>query len=330
MQTNDFPLGGCNERFKDMVELAEGTIESTTRRTPLCYSNFFSQYVNGSVYMKLENQQVTHSFKIRGACNKICHLTEGEKDRGVVTASSGNHGLAIAKLSEEMNLHATIFVPKDTPQKKIDKMSDCGVSAKLCGEVYDEAEQEAFKYADENNLVYLSSYNDPLVVAGQGTVGLEIIKELPKVDVILVPVGGGSLISGVATVTKNTEGDINVIGVQSEASPVMYESLNKGKIVDLTVSDSIADGLSGGLVEGAITFDIAKDLVDEMVLVGEQTIKKAIRMLWEKEGQIVEGAGAVGLAAIIEDAERFRNSKTVAVITGGNIDESLFTEVTHS
>jgi threonine dehydratase len=197
----------------------------------------------------------------------------------------------------------------------------------LYGKTYDEAEQKAISIAKEENRTYISPYNDKLIIAGQGTIGLEILENLPKVDVILVPVGGGGLISGIGTVVKSKNPVIKVIGVQSDASPVMYKSLKAGKIVDVAIKDSIADGLSGGIEKGSITFELIQEFTDQIILVKENSIKKAIKLLWQNEKEISEGAGAVGLAAILENKERFKDKITVVIISGGNVDDDIFQKI---
>jgi len=318
--------------YKDVdvnkIKKARETIKPFIKRTTLKHSHFFSSLCGGEVYLKLENTQTSNAFKIRGAFNKMLHLTSKEKQRGVVTPSSGNHGLAVAIAAEKLNLAAKIIVPEAAPRKKIDKIKKYNVELIIYGKEWDEAEQKALDLACKEGITYVSSYNDPLVIAGQGTIGLEILEEFPEVEVVLVPVGGGSLISGIATAIKDRNQEIKVIGVQSKASPVMYESLKAGKIVKMRIESSIADGLSGGIEQGSITFEIAQKNVDEIILVKEETIKEAIRLLWEKDNQVVEGAGAVGPAALIENRAQFKNKKVVAVISGGNIDDDLFNEIT--
>ena len=312
------------------IKIARETIRPFIERTTLKYSNFLSSLCKGTVYLKLENTQLSHSFKIRGAFNKILHLTPEEKQKGIITCSSGNHGLATAIAAKEFNMSVKIVVPETTPQKKVNKIKKYNVDLVLYGD-YDEAEQKALELAHKEGKTYISHYNDPDIIAGQGTIGLEILEEFPEVDKVLAPVGGGGLCAGVAIAMKNNNRAIEVLGVQSEASPVMYESLKAGKILkseELKIQDSIADGLSGGIEEGSITFKVAQKNVDEIILVKEETIKKSIRLLWEKDNQVVEGAGAVGPAAVIENKEHFKNKKTVIIISGGNIDNKLFDEIT--
>ncbi len=309
------------------IKKAYQIIKQHIKKTPLKHSYFFSQLCEGNVFLKLENQQITNSFKIRGALNKMLQLSEGDKMKGVVTASAGNHAQAVGIGAEKLGLRAIIFVPKSTPKKKIEKIKTCDVELIIHGNNYEEAEKEAIYLAKINDMTYLSPYHDKLVIAGQGTIGLEILDDLPKVDVILVPVGGGGLISGISVVVKNKNSGIKVIGVQSEASPVMYESLKAGKIVDIAKVDSLADGISGGVEKGSVTFEISKKYVDEIILVKENTIREAIKLFWENEKEISEGAGAVGLAAVMENKERFKNKKTAIIVSGGNIDDVVFQKI---
>lgn len=312
------------------IKIARETIRPFVKRTTLKYSNFLSLLCQGTVYLKLENTQLSHSFKIRGAFNKILHLTPEEKQKGIITCSSGNHGLATAIAAEKMDIAVKIVIPKTTPGKKVDKINKHNVDLVLYGD-YDEAEQKALELAHKEGKTYISPYNDVDIIAGQGTIGLEILEEFPEVEKVLVPIGGGGLIAGIAIAIKNKNRAIEVIGVQSEASPVMYESLRAGKILkseELKIQNSIADGLSGGIEEGSITFGITQKNVNKVILVKEESIKEAIRLLWEKDNQVVEGAGAVGPAVVIENKEQFKNKKTVIVISGGNIDNKLFNEIT--
>ena len=312
------------------VEDAKKALKPFIKKTTLKYSHFLSSLCQGTIYLKLENTQLSHSFKIRGAFNKMLKLTPEEKQKGIITCSSGNHGLATAIAAKELGITAKIVIPESAPRKKADKIKKYNVDLLLYGD-YDEAEQKALELAHQEGKTYISGYNDPDIIAGQGTIGLEILEEFPEVEKVLVPIGGGGLLAGIAIAIKNKNRSIEVIGVQSEASPVMYESLKAGRILkseELNIQDSIADGLSGGIEEGSITFKIAQKNVNKVILVKEESIKEAIRLLWEKDGQVVEGAGAVGPAAVLENKEQFKNKKTVMVISGGNIDDELFNKIT--
>jgi threonine dehydratase len=309
------------------IEEARKSIRGEVNRTPLVRSQFLSNLCSGEVYLKLENLQVTNSFKIRGALNRMMHLTPEEKRRGVVAASSGNHAQAVAIGAEKLNLDATVVVPETTPKIKIEKIRKHMVDLILHGEMYDLAEQYAREIARKEGRTFISAYNDPYVVAGQGTIGLEILEDLPTVDTIIVPVSGGSLLGGIATAAKGIKPDVEILGVQPENTPAMYYSLKAGKIIDVKMKHTIADGLDGNIEQGSVTFEIARKYVDEVILFNEETIKKAIRLLWEKERQVTEGSGAISIAPIITSAQRFARKKTVAVISGGNIDEAVFQNI---
>lgn len=309
------------------IKKAQNIIQPHIKKTPLKYSNFFSQLCKGNIYLKLENQQITNSFKIRGALNKMLQLSTKEKQKGVVTASAGNHGQAVGVGAEKLNIIAKIFVPKSTPKTKINQISICDADLIICGENFKETENKAISYAKKNNMTYISPYNDELVIAGQGTLAIEILQDQPKTNSILVPVGGGGLISGIGIAAKSINSLVKVIGVQSKASPVMYESIKAGKIVILPTKDSIADGISGGVEKESITFTYSQRFVDKIITVKEASIRQAIKLLWENEKQIAEGAGAVGLAAILENKNQFKNKNTTVIISGGNIDDSIFQDI---
>jgi threonine dehydratase len=311
--------------FQDILQ-AQKNIASYTNRTPLTQSKFLSELCHGSVFLKWENQQLTHSFKIRGALNRLLSLTSEEKAKGVMTASAGNHGQAVAYAAQKLGFHAEIVVPTYTPKVKVEGIRQWGASLLLYGDTYGEAEKKAKELAAKEGRLYVSPYNDERIVAGQGTVGLEILKDLPSVDVVIVPVGGGGLIGGVAIAVKSQKPAVRVLGVQSTASPVMYESLKAGRIVPPHRHEryTIAEGLVGAVEKGSITFTIAQQWVDEVTLVREELIRQAVYLLWKNEGQVVEGSGAAGVAMLIENKESFKGKTVAVVITGGNIDLYLF------
>jgi threonine dehydratase len=290
-------------------------------------SSFLSELCQGEVYLKLENLQVTNSFKIRGALTRMKLLNAEELRRGVITASAGNHAQAVAICAAKLDSPAIVVVPVTTPKIKIEKIRQQNVELILHGEVYDAAEQFARQLAKERNLTFISAYNDANVVAGQGTIGLEILEDLPNVESIIVPIGGGGVIAGIATAAKNVKPSTEILGAQPQTAASMYHSLKAGKIVDVEMGDTIADGLSGNIEKGCITFEIIQRYVDEVLLFDEKTIRKTIRILWEKERQIVEGAGAISIAPIVTTPNRFAGKRTVSVITGGNIDDSVFKEI---
>jgi threonine dehydratase len=302
-------------------------IEGDVKRTPLVRSSYLSELCRGEVYLKLENQQTTNSFKIRGALTRMKRLSEKELELGVVTASAGNHAQAVAICADKLASHATIVVPVTTPKIKIEKIRRKSVELILHGDLYDDAEQFARQLAKERGLTFISPYNDPVVAAGQGTIGLEVVEDCPNVDSIIVPVGGGGLIAGLGVAAKNLRPSVELLGVQPYAAAAMYHSLKAGKIVDVEMQETIADGLSGNVEKGSVTFEMIQRYVNEILLFDEDIIKKSIRLLWEKEHQIAEGSGAIAIAPIISTPNRFAGKTTVPIITGGNIDEDVFEKI---
>jgi len=298
--------------------------------TPLARSQFLSDFCGGDVWLKLENLQVTNSFKPRGVFNKLLHVSAEERGRGMITASAGNHGQALAYAAQKLKFPAKIVVPKATPKIKINGIKEYGADLVLFGNTYDEAEWKAKELARKDCYTYISPYNDELIIAGHGTLGLEIIEESPNVDVVIVPVGGGGLISGIGIAVKSIKPNVRIIGVQSEASPVMYKSWRAGKIVETRMVETVAEGLSGGIEKDAMTFKIIQEYVDEMLLVREETIRRAVYLIWKYDRQVAEGSGAAAIAPILENKSGFAGKTVVAVITGGNIDAELFQSIVAS
>jgi threonine dehydratase len=313
----------------DDIGKAQKLIASYIKVTPLCRSEYLSKLCLADVYLKLDNLQPTHSFKIRGVMNKLLNLTDEEKKQGVVTASAGNHGQAVAFGAKELGFSAKIVVPTNTPTVKVEGIRRFGADLLLFGANYPEAEVKAKELAIEEGRLYISPYNDECIVAGHGTAGLEIVDEKPDVDLVVVPVGGGGLISGISIAVKTLKPDAQVIGVQSHAVPVMYESLRANRIIPAHRHESttIAEGLSGGIEKNSITFGIVREFVDKVVLVKEESIRKAVFLLCVNEGLVVEGSGVAGVALLLENPAEFIGKTVVLVITGGNIDQSLFSAI---
>jgi len=309
------------------IYAARGRIRSWVRETPMEYSPYLGELCGGEVWLKLENLQLTGSFKIRGALNKLLQLSKEARKRGIVAASSGNHAQGVGYAARELGVEATIVVPRNTPAVKLEAIRRYGVELVVHGEEYMDAERLARRMEQEEEKTFVSAYNDLEVIAGQGTIGLEMVEEQPDLDVVLVPVGGGGLISGIGCVIKTALSRAEVLGVQSVASPVMAESIRQGHIVEMELDESVAEGLHGGIEEGSITFDLCRNLVDDFILVQEETIKEAIQLLLIRQRQVVEGAGAVGVAAIMEDPDRFRGRRIGVVISGGNLDTKLLREM---
>jgi threonine dehydratase len=311
------------------IEKAQKTIAPYVKAIPLKRSEYLSELCSANIYLKLENHQATHSFKIRGTLNKLLHLTPEEKAKGVITASAGNHGQAVGFGAKELGFSAKIVVPINTPKVKIDAIKRFGVELMLYGETYTEAEAKAITLAKQEGRLYISPYNDPLIVAGHGTIGIELLRELPELDSVVVPVGGGGLIAGISIAVKTQKPTTRVIGVQSIATPIMFESLRSGRIVPPHRHEpaTVAEGLGGGIEAGSITFSIAQQFVDEVVLVEEETIRKAIYLLYKYEGEVVEGSGAVGAAFLLDNADAFRDKTVAMVVSGGNIDEPVLKKI---
>ncbi|MHA1966060.1 MAG: threonine ammonia-lyase [Candidatus Thorarchaeota archaeon] len=304
----------------DDIEQARKRIKGHIRTTPLHHSPYLSELIDGSVSLKLESEQVTGSFKVRGALNRLMTLKKEESARGVITASTGNHGLGIAFAAKKLGISAQVVFPNDASKVKLKKMQKAGVEV-IQDVGYAEVESYARKLAEERGLTYVSPYNDPMIVAGAGTSGLEIIEQLGNIDAVIVPVGGGGLISGIGTVIKAMSPHTEMIGVQSEVSPEVYESWKVGHWVDAEESDSLAQGLMGGVEPDSITLDIIQEQLDRIVLVSEKSILEAIRVLYEKEKLVIEGAGAASTAVLLEHKVELVGKRVVAVVSGGNISE---------
>jgi threonine dehydratase len=308
------------------IKDARKAIAPFIKCTPLVQSQFLTTFCGCPLFLKLENQQITSSFKPRGVFNKLLNLSSEEQNRGIITASAGNHGQAVAYAAQKLGYYARVVVPTHTPKVKIDGIKKYGADLVLFGDNYDEAERKAKELAREDGCAYISPYNDERIIAGHGTIGLEVLEALPDVDVVMVPLGGGGLLSGISIAVKSIKPDVQVIGVQSKASPVMYESLKAGRIVAVEkAGNSVAEGLSGNV--GPITFGIVQKYVDRVVLVEEETLRKAVYLLWVHDQQVVEGSGAAAVAPVIENIPLFKGKRVVSVVTGGNIDSDLFQNI---
>jgi threonine dehydratase len=301
---------------------ARKRIQKWTRRTPMEFSQSLSKICGGEIWLKLENYQITGSFKIRGATNKLLLLDEKMRRQGVITASSGNHAQGISYVAQELGIDATIVVPKHTPQVKINAIREYKVDLIIEGEEYMDSERLARKLQREQGKTFVSAYNDKELIMGQGTIGLEMIEDIPHLDIVLIPVGGGGLASGVGSVFKKAS-DTEMIGVQSLASPVMYECIKQGEICEIPIEESYAEGLHGGIEKGSITFNICKEVIDSWIILEEKSILKAIKYMLHEHQMLVEGAAAVGPAVILENQKRFKNKKVGILISGGNLSTEL-------
>ena len=326
MSTRSEPLDGPQRTARDAREAAK-RIRDFVVETPLSYSSAFSDMTGANVYFKLENRQTTGSFKLRGATNRLMTLTDAARSKGCVAASSGNHGAAVACAMQQLDTSGTIFVPEQTSAKKVDAIRGYGGDVVFFGTDGLDTEQHARAFAQQNGMTYLSPYNDDEVVAGQGTCGVEIARQLPDVDSVFVAVGGGGLIGGVGSVLKEQRRGIRIIGCQPAASAVMAHSIAAGRIVELESAPTLSDGTAGGIEAGAITFPLNRLVVDEFVIIEEQRIAEAMQRFMDTEGDIIEGAAGVAVAGLLELGESVRGQKVVVIICGGNISRQKLEQV---
>lgn len=293
--------------------------QGVTVRTPLTRSTGLSEMTGADIFLKWENLQRTGAYKLRGACYKMSLLTPAERARGVITTSAGNWALGVALSAQSMGIKATICVPENTPKVKVERCREFGAEVVLHGAYFDEAFAHCQDLARKSDKVYVSGTDDHDVFAGHGTVGCEIMEDLPDVDTILIPVGGGGLATGIAVWAKTINPKIRVIGVQSTAARTMYECFRAGRLVDVPVPPTIAEGLAGGITQ--LNLDLALEYLDDMVLAGEEGLKDAILWVMKNERQVIEGSAAVGPAAVLQRKIEFdKREKVAVVISGGNID----------
>ncbi len=314
-------------RITDVLE-ARRFLSGRVRKTPIERSDPLSEAAGSSVYLKWENQQICGSFKVRGALNKMFSLGVDEKQRGVVTASSGNHAQGIAMASTILGVRASICVPGVCPRTKRDAIRRLGgdnVTLHVAGHFYDDAENEAHRLEKEQGMTYVSSFEDHYIVSGAGTLGLEMLMDEPELDLLVVPAGGGGLINGVAIAAKALRPDIEIWGVQSVASQPYVVSWPGGRVVEVEYDDSLADGLTGWIPQSLL--DLARKRISGFVAVEEKDIAGAIAFLHREHHQIVEGAGAVGVAALLSEKIQPGNKTTGVVISGGNIDHAVLEKI---
>lgn len=319
---------GDQTRTTDVVTLldvvaAARRIAPYVQRTPLERSAYLSDAVGADVWLKLECFQTTGSFKLRGALNALLALDNEARGRGVVTASAGNHGLGVARAADLTGLPSVVVVPETASAAKVDLLRQTGCELILHGPDYDAAEAHAVDLAETRESTFVSAYDHPAVVAGGGTIALEILETLPEVDLLIVPAGGGGLISGVALAAKAVQPQIEVYGAQSTASPALHAALAAGRQVTVPILDSLADGLSGNIASSSITVDLAGRYVDQVVLVEESEIAAAMRAILEHEHVLVEGSAAVTAAALRTGRLPAAGRSVVLVLTGRNVAPSV-------
>lgn len=311
--------------YKD-TEDAYNRIKNYTVKTPLDES-FYLGNENKKYFFKLESFQKVKSFKIRGALNKMLTLNNEEKKRGVATISSGNHGSSVSYAAKLLGIaNVKIIVPASTPQSKIDKIEYFGGEAILLGKNYDEANSLGMNYILENNLTYIDAYyDDPYIYGGQGTIGIEILEQNPNIDTIVVPIGGGGLITGIAVAAKHIKPDIKIIGVQTEACPAMVKAYEDNVFYEeYPNTETLCDSLIGGI--GKLSYELAKDYVDEFLVVSENSIAKAVSFMAKQEKFIAEAGSCTTIAAVNEYPEKISGSNIALVISGGNIDGEILAD----
>ena len=317
-----------NQNYISEIKQIRDSFSDFVHYTPLIRNNTFSRLCNNNIYLKLENFQRTGSFKIRGAYNKISKLSEDEKKMGIVTASAGNHGQAVALASKIFDIHSTVVVPEGAPIVKIEAIKNYNDLGNIIeyGHTYDESYQKALEIKESENKILVPAYNDLDVIKGQATIGLELLEQLPDIDYIFCPIGGGGLISGVSSYIKEKNKDIKIIGVQSENASSMYNSFKKEKITTQELKETICDGIAVKQ-PGEITFELINKYVDEIVLVSDEEVANAILLLLERSKIFVEAAGAAGLAAILNKKIQVTGKNIAVIISGGNLTPNLLNRI---
>ncbi|WP_017380585.1 hydroxyectoine utilization dehydratase EutB [Paenisporosarcina sp. TG-14] len=302
---------------------ARKRISAIVNKTPLIQSNILSEKIGRPVYLKLENVHEVGAFKIRGAANKILSLSEEEKRRGVVTYSTGNHGMAVAFVAKKLGIDAVVCISNRVPKAKVDSLKRLGAQIVVVGDSQDAAGEYCYKLEREKGLTVIQPFDDPHVIAGQGTIGLELLEDLPNLTDVIVPLSGGGLLSGISLALKSNDRAIRVTGVSMEQSAVMYESLNVGKPVELEESETLADSLLGGIgLDNQYTFKMVQQYMDDVVLIPEEEIAYSMAYMIDKHRIVMEGAAATGIAAVLGNNIPHQEGDVAVIISGNNVDIS--------
>jgi len=303
------------------VSAARAAIARIAVETPVITAPELDERVGAHVWLKAENLQATGSFKVRGAANKILSLSDSQREQGVVACSSGNHGRAVAFVADMLDIHAAICVPEWVDPIKLRAMRKHRAETILHGATYDEAEAKSYEIQKQRGLTYVHPFDDPFIIAGQGTIGLELLEQIPMLDTVVVPLSGGGLISGIALALKRHEPEMRVVGVSAVNARVMHESLEEGRPIAFPEDETIASALSGGIgLKNRHTFELVRDLVDEYLLVSEEEIRDAMAFALMEYKLVVEGGGAVGIAALLSGKFTGRGENVAVVVSGGNIE----------
>jgi threonine dehydratase len=307
---------------------AKKRIASIINRTPLIQSYVLSERIGRPIYLKLENVHDIGAFKVRGAANKILSLSEEEKKRGVVTFSTGNHGMAVAYVARKLGIEAVVCISNRVPKAKVDSLKRLNAKIEIYGNSQDDAEEHCYELAKEKGLTVIQPFDDPYIIAGQGTIGLEILEEIPNLTDVVVPLSGGGLLSGIGLALKSNDPNIRVTGVSIEHSAVMYESLKAGKPVKLEEKDTLADSLLGGIgLDNQYTFRMVGQYTDDIVLISEEEIAYSMAFMMDKHRMIIEGAAATGVATILENKIAHQEGAVAVIISGHNVDLSVLLQL---
>lgn len=307
---------------------AKQTIASVARETPLIQSNSLTEQVGANVYLKLEILQQTGAFKVRGAANKILNLPTDGKERGVVTVSTGNHGQAVAYVAQQAGLNAAVCISERVPPNKVDALKRLKAEVIIHGQSQDEAEVRARQIQEERGATMVPPFDDPYIIAGQGTIGLELLVGLPEIDTVLVPLSGGGLIAGIALALKSANPHIRVVGISMQRAAVMYHSLQAGHPLEMPEEETLADSLQGGIgLDNHYTFRMVQQYVDDIILLSEEEIALGMAYAFFEHHLVLEGAGAVGIAALLQNKMSHLGRNVAVVLSGGNVDMPSFLKV---
>ncbi len=309
--------------FPDDINRTYDRCKDIIRWTPLEHSPYLSTLINGDVYLKLENIQKTGSFKFRGAVSKMTSLSDEEKSMGVVTASTGNHGAACSLAMSILGIDGKIIVPDNVHKNKVDNILNLGGEVEYHGNDCLIAEERAQEISNNTSANYISPYNDPAIVCGQGTIGYELNQDLKNIDSVIVSVGGGGLISGIGGYLKSVQNQVKMIAVSPKNSCVMFESMKAGKQLDLPSEPTLSDGTAGGVEVGSITFALCQEIIDEFILVDEEDISEGIRLGIEKLHQLIEGAAGAAIAGFLQKKDDLKGQTVIIIICGGNISSEV-------
>ena len=310
----------------DDFKKAHKSISPYINYTPLIHSLALSK--NLEVYLKLECLQVTGSFKLRGATNKLLSLTNEQKNKGVIAVSTGNHGKGVAHAAKQIGIKSTIFMSSMVPEHRKKAIESLGAKVEIIGNNSDEADLYAREFAKKNNITLVHPFDDLDVIAGQGTVGLEMLEAMPDIDSVIIPTSGGGLIGGIALAIKLQKPNVKIIATSMKRGPSMYESLKAGKPVDVKEEETLADCLGGSIcLENQYTFEICKDVIDDFILIDEPKIAEGIKFNFEKHKLVTEGAAATSIMAVKDQLSSHFGKNTICLLCGGNIDSELFGKI---